>query len=66
NNITSLDLSECPELKKLDCSSNAGLTELNINNSSNLSNINVIGFLRNLVCDNTPYSPDEIIKQSRK
>ncbi|KAF0469301.1 hypothetical protein F8M41_025580 [Gigaspora margarita] len=65
NNITILDLSECPGLIKLDCSSNVGLIVLNIRNCSNLVNINVVGCLglRKIICDNTPHSPEKIIEQ---
>jgi hypothetical protein len=65
NNITSLDLSECPKLTKLNCSSNSRLTELNISNCSNLTNINVVGCkLRKVICNNSPYSPKEMIEKS--
>ncbi|CAG8826903.1 39597_t:CDS:1 [Gigaspora margarita] len=68
NNITSLDLSECSGLIKLDCSSNIELTELNIGDCSNLESINVIGCLglSKVICDNTPHSPEEIIEQAKK
>ncbi|CAG8816381.1 43978_t:CDS:2, partial [Gigaspora margarita] len=68
NNITILDLSECPELIKLDCSSNVELTELNIMNCSNLESINIIGCpgLSKVICDNTPHSPEKIIEQAKK
>ncbi|CAG8491290.1 17298_t:CDS:2 [Gigaspora rosea] len=67
NNITCLDLSECPGLIKLDCSSNVELTELNIGNCSNLESINVIGCLglSKVICDNTPHSPEKIIEQAK-
>ncbi|CAG8753803.1 28748_t:CDS:2, partial [Gigaspora margarita] len=67
NNITSLDLSGCGGLKKLDCSSNEGLTVLNIRNCSNLVSINVVGCLglSKVICDNTPYSPEKIIEQTK-
>src|SRR5581483_12351965 len=62
NDITSLDLSECPNLRKLNCSGNTYLTILNIRNCSNLKEINVIGcrYLSVVICDNTPYSSTEI------
>ncbi|CAG8645284.1 26162_t:CDS:1, partial [Gigaspora rosea] len=67
NNITSIDLSGCSGLKKLNCSSNVGLTVLNIRNCSNLVNINVVGCLglSKVICDNTPYSPEKIIEQTK-
>ncbi|CAG8729738.1 31852_t:CDS:2 [Gigaspora margarita] len=67
NNITILDLSECPGLIKLDCSSNVGLIVLNIRNCSSLVNINVVGCLglRKVICDNTPHFPEKIIEQAK-
>jgi len=67
NNITILDLSECSGLKKLNCSGNKELTELNIRNCSNLTNINVIGChsLRKVICDNSLYSSTEIIEKTK-
>lgn len=67
NNITSIDLSECPNLRKFNCSNNVNLTELNISNCSSLTNINVTGCLnlRKVICHNSPYSPTEIIKKAQ-
>ncbi|CAG8764880.1 13625_t:CDS:2, partial [Racocetra fulgida] len=68
NHIIGLDLSGCPGLIELNCSENAELTELNIKNCFNLQKINVLGCpkLRKVICDNTPHSPTEIIKESKR
>ncbi|GBB88214.1 hypothetical protein RclHR1_14760006 [Rhizophagus clarus] len=67
NDITGIDLSECPDLRKLNCSNNVNLTILNISNCFNLTNINVTGCLNlcKVICDNSPYFPTEIIEKAK-